>query len=65
MGKNDWVDAKKELPKNGQPVLCTMKTKNDEWWFGCCVFNGLFPWIQLNNANPVEWWQPIPNPPND
>jgi hypothetical protein len=64
----EWINVKDRLPGVGDAVLAChrLPTKkfDSEWWFGCCVYREYgFPWVKLDDANPVEFWMPIPTPP--
>ena len=59
-----WVNVKDRLPENGQNVLCAANMDDDgTWWFGCCEYNGFFPWVRFDNPDPVKFWMPLPDPP--
>lgn len=64
----EWISVEDRLPDIGAPVIATMKTDNtdfdSEWWYGCCVYREFgFPWVQIDNPNPITHWMPLPKPP--
>lgn len=60
----DWTSVKDQLPDEGQAVICAAKMDGTTWWFGCCVYRGFFPWVKINNPDPVEFWAYLPAPPH-
>jgi len=63
-GAMEWISTKNKLPDDGQNVICAAKMDGETWWFGCCKYMGFFPWIKFDNPDPVEFWMPLPAPPN-
>ena len=60
------ISVEERLPEVGQAVICAMKTEDGEWWHGCCIYREFgFPWVQLDNPNPVQYWMPLPIPPEN
>lgn len=60
----EWISAKETRPYAGQNVICAAKMDGETWWFGCCKYDGFFPWVKFDNADPVEFWMALPTPPN-
>ena len=61
----NWISTKDRLPDEGQYVICSAKMDGETWWFGCCKYNGFFPWVSLTKPDPVEYWRPLPTPPSN
>ena len=59
----EWISVRERLPEMGQNVLCTVELEDKIWWFGCCNYNGFFPWVSSRTANPIEYWMLLPEPP--
>ena len=60
----NWISTKDKLPDKGQNVICAAKMDGATWWFGCCQYNGFFPWVRFDNPEPVEFWMLLPEPPS-
>ena len=65
---SDWISVSDRLPEIDSPVIAACKTDakdvDVEWWYGCCIYRDYgFPWVKFGNPNPVEYWMPLPEPP--
>ena len=60
----EWISKKDRLPEKGQNVICAAKMDGETWWFGCCKYTGFFPWVRMDNPDPVEFWMALLEPPN-
>jgi len=59
----NWINVKDRMPDDGQDILCASKMDGGMWWFGCCKYQGFFPWAKYGSTDSVEFWMPIPEPP--
>ncbi|MBO6270449.1 MAG: DUF551 domain-containing protein [Clostridium sp.] len=67
MAINVWHNAKIDLPKPGEQVLCVKETKNGTrslcfgfWYDDRTYGNG---WVTSGSCNNVLYWMPLPKIP--
>ena len=61
---NEWIDVNDRLPEVGDAVIATKNLK-EERWYGCCIYRAFgFPWVLFNEPNPIDYWMPLPPPPD-
>ena len=59
-----WISVEERLPDVGQYCIVTRRIRGDYWWFGCSEYYDFgFPFVTMDDPNPVTHWMPLPEPP--
>lgn len=66
MNSDDWISVHERLPEVGTYCLVTRRIRGSYWWFGCSEYHDFgFPFVMMDDPNPVTHWMPLPYPPMD
>lgn len=61
---DNWISVEDGLPETGAYCIVSRRVADDTWWFGCSEYYEFgFPFVTLNDSNPITHWMPLPEPP--